>query len=74
MSLGSIADAAQGLRPEIEQLERQFTIDTKKLKEITDHFVSELEKGSWRFLSKSWWLWAFSNLRQQVSVPLAGAS
>jgi hexokinase len=30
---------------QIERLEELFTSDTQKLKEITDHFVSELEKG-----------------------------
>jgi hexokinase len=30
---------------EIEQLEQLFTVDTAKLKQITDHFVNELTKG-----------------------------
>lgn len=33
------------LRKEIEHLERLFTVDGAKLKEVTDHFVNELEKG-----------------------------
>ncbi|KAK4206947.1 hexokinase [Rhypophila decipiens] len=45
MCLGSFADASQGLSKEIEQLEGLFTVETQKLKQITDHFVNELEKG-----------------------------
>lgn len=44
-SPGSIQDVAKDLVTEIEQLEQMFTVDTAKLKEITDHFVSELAKG-----------------------------
>jgi hexokinase len=33
------------LLAEIKTLEEALTIDTAKLKEITHHFVSELEKG-----------------------------
>ena len=29
----------------IKKLEEAFTVDTATLKKITDHFVSELEKG-----------------------------
>jgi len=43
MALGSVGDAR--LQKEIEDLERLFTIDTEKLKKITDHFFHELEKG-----------------------------
>jgi hexokinase len=43
MALGSVGDAR--LQKEIEELERLFTIDTEKLKKITDHFGHELEKG-----------------------------
>jgi hexokinase len=36
---------------EIEQLEQLFTVDTAKLKEITDHFQGELTKGvSYQYL------------------------
>jgi len=45
MTTGSFADVGKDLRKEIENLERLFTIDTAKLKEITNHFVNELEKG-----------------------------
>ncbi|KAJ9164592.1 Phosphotransferase [Coniochaeta hoffmannii] len=41
----SFHDAPKDLVKEIEQLEQLFTVDTAKLKEITDHFVKELTKG-----------------------------
>ncbi|KAJ4296125.1 hexokinase [Collariella sp. IMI 366227] len=45
MAVGSLVDAPKDLLTEIKHLEEQFTIGTAKLKEITDHFVNELEKG-----------------------------
>lgn len=42
---GSLADIPKDLKQEIANLERIFTVDQKKLKEITHHFVSELDKG-----------------------------
>ncbi|KAI1134998.1 hexokinase [Hypoxylon sp. FL0543] len=42
---GSMADVPKDLLSEIQRLEDLFTIDTAKLKQITKHFVSELEKG-----------------------------
>lgn len=33
------------LKEQIEKLEEIFVVPTQKLKEITDHFVKELEKG-----------------------------
>ena len=45
MAPDSFADVPQDLRKEIERLEQLFSIDTAKLKEITHHFVNELEKG-----------------------------
>ncbi len=42
---GSMADVPRDFVKEIEQLEKMFTVDTAKLKEITDHFVKELTKG-----------------------------
>lgn len=33
---------------QIEKLERLFTVPTEKLRQITDHFVSELEKGNYK--------------------------
>src|SRR5947208_2924962 len=40
-----MADVPKYIVDEIANLERLFTIDTKKLKEITEHFVGELKKG-----------------------------
>lgn len=42
-----MADVPRDLMEQIAQLERLFTVDTEKLKQITDHFVSELEKGAY---------------------------
>ncbi|KAA8574653.1 hypothetical protein MFRU_030g00440 [Monilinia fructicola] len=42
---GSMADVPKNYLEQIKQLEKQFTVDTQKLKQITDHFVSELTKG-----------------------------
>jgi hexokinase len=43
--LGSMADMPTDLKTQIDKLEEQFVITTAKLKEISDHFVSELKKG-----------------------------
>lgn len=40
-----MADVPQDLLEQIKELEKIFTVDQKKLKEITDHFVKELTKG-----------------------------
>lgn len=40
-----MADVPRDLLDQIAQLEKIFSVDKKKLKEITDHFVKELEKG-----------------------------
>ena len=40
-----MADVPKDLLEQIKYLERLFTVDQAKLKEITDHFVEELEKG-----------------------------
>jgi hypothetical protein len=37
----------------LQQLEKDFTIDTAKLKYVTDHFVKELEKGMTRDMNRS---------------------
>jgi hexokinase len=42
---GSKTDLPQNLIDQIRYLEGLFTVDTKKLKAISDHFVSELDKG-----------------------------
>ena len=40
-----MADVPKDLLEQIKELERLFTVDQAKLKEVTDHFVKELEKG-----------------------------
>jgi len=40
-----MAGVPKDLLEEIKKLEAMFTIDTAKLKEITDRFQSELERG-----------------------------
>jgi hexokinase len=40
-----MADMPRDLLEQIAQLEMLFTVDATKLKEITDHFVTELAKG-----------------------------
>jgi hexokinase len=40
-----MADVPKDLMQEIKRLEELFTVDTAKLKSITDHFVEELAKG-----------------------------
>lgn len=42
---GSMADVPDDLLEQIKYLEKIFTVDQAKLKEITRHFVKELEKG-----------------------------
>lgn len=40
-----MADVPKDLLDEIKKLEQLLTVDTAKLKQITKHFVSELDKG-----------------------------
>lgn len=40
-----MADVPKDLLEQIKELERLFTVDQAKLKEVTNHFVKELEKG-----------------------------
>lgn len=40
-----MADVPKDLLQEIKRLEDLFGVSTEKLKQITDHFVSELTKG-----------------------------
>ncbi|KAI9645514.1 hexokinase [Ciborinia camelliae] len=42
---GSMAEVPKNYLEQIKELERKFTVDTAKLKQITEHFVSELTKG-----------------------------
>jgi hexokinase len=47
-----MADLPKDLLEEIKKLEKIFTVPKEKLKEITAHFVSELEKGT--IVQSSW--------------------
>lgn len=47
MASGTLDNLPKDLRNEIEHLERLFTVDGAKLKEVTNHFVHELEKGDY---------------------------
>ncbi len=40
-----MADVPTNLLEEIKKLEELFVVDTQKLKEISNHFISELDKG-----------------------------
>lgn len=40
-----MTDVPEDLLEQIKELERLFTVDKDKLKEITTHFVKELTKG-----------------------------
>ena len=40
-----MADCPADMLDSIKELERLFTVDQTKLKEITNHFVNELAKG-----------------------------
>lgn len=40
-----MADVPKSLLEQIKELEEIFIVDQKKLKEVTDHFVKELDKG-----------------------------
>ncbi|KAF1356247.1 hexokinase-domain-containing protein [Delphinella strobiligena] len=42
---GSMADVPKDLLEQIKKLEKSFIIPQEKLKQITDHFVTELTKG-----------------------------
>ena len=46
MPPASTGDLPKEFLDEISKLDEMFTIETSKLKEITAHFVSELEKGT----------------------------
>ncbi len=42
-----MGDLSAPLLDAVKALEEQFTVTTKKAKAITDHFVSELTKGTY---------------------------
>ena len=44
--LGSLNDVPGDLLGEIKRLEQMFIVEAPKLKEITNHFIDELAKGS----------------------------
>lgn len=46
-----MADVPKDLLQEIEKLTEMFTVPAEKLKSITTHFISELEKGE-KFIHK----------------------
>jgi hypothetical protein len=52
---GSKMDIPKDLLEQIQYLEELFTVDTKKLKEISNHFVSELAKGGFVMSSSFFW-------------------
>lgn len=54
MRLGSMADVPDDLLEQIKYLEKIFTVDQAKLKEVTNRFVKELEKGKSSVLSRQW--------------------
>jgi hexokinase len=42
---GSLAQIHADMAAQVKRLEELFTVSTEKLKEITEYFVSELERG-----------------------------
>lgn len=40
-----MADVPQDMQKQIKRLEEIFTVPTAKLKEITEHFIGELDRG-----------------------------
>jgi hexokinase len=44
-AVGSFADMPTDLKTQIDKLEELFVVPKEKLKEISNHFVKELEKG-----------------------------
>lgn len=48
---GSFMEVPKSLVAEIKSLEEQLTISPEKLKEITEHFIKELEKGMYKPLN-----------------------
>lgn len=65
-----MADVPKDLLDQIKELERLFSVDQAKLKELTEHFVKELEKGK---SSRTSGL-RFHLTRFQVSLWRAAAS
>lgn len=40
-----MADMPRDLKDQIDKLEELFVVPTSKLKEVSDHFVAELQRG-----------------------------
>ena len=40
-----MADVPEDLLEQIKSLEKMFSVDQAKLKQVTDHFVKELARG-----------------------------
>ena len=51
---GSFADVPEDLLAQIKYLEQIFTVEQAKLKEVTNHFIKELDKGAVPPLSYKW--------------------
>lgn len=64
-----MADVPKDILEQIKGLERLFTVDQSKLKEITDHFVKELTKGNH---SRDWLDLYLADTSTKVSRPKAG--
>ena len=45
-----MADVPKDLLQEIKRLEELFTVDKAKLKQVADHFITELDKDEQRLL------------------------
>jgi hexokinase len=45
LDVGSLAQVPSDINAQIQRLETLFSVSTEKLKEITEYFVSELERG-----------------------------
>ena len=63
-----MADVPDDLLEQIRYLEKIFTVDKAKLKEVTTQFVKELEKGKLSVLSER----SLSLTALQVSVSKVG--
>lgn len=56
-----MADVPKDLLDQINELERLFTVDREKLKQITEHFVSELKRGEIDLLNEYDLSWMDTN-------------
>lgn len=58
----------QNLLEPIKDFEDQFTVDCAKLKQIVNHFVKELEKGTFRLLAGVHRLRSIANTNPALQV------